>query len=220
MNTWGPEKRSRAPKAGSKPAQRSSSTSRAKPAATAPSRARAGVRDATPPETRRRDVAQSELRQAVAGREHEFIGIVLIGLGVLLALAIYLDLAGPLGRGTETFVGWIVGVGRFGLPLVLFASGVALVKKGQSSSPVRLLIGWGLIGIAVLGLAHVFGDPKSLTDFGEVGDAGGFVGLAFGEPLQRLLAPAGAVVVLLAVGIAGGMLITQTSLRTMAFASP
>jgi len=43
------------------------------------------VRDATPAGTKRRDAAQTELRQAVAGREHEFIGVVLIGVGLLLA---------------------------------------------------------------------------------------------------------------------------------------
>jgi DNA segregation ATPase FtsK/SpoIIIE, S-DNA-T family len=31
----------------------------------------------------------------------------------------YFDLAGPLGRGVETFVGWILGLGRFVLPIAL-----------------------------------------------------------------------------------------------------
>ena len=104
------------------------------------------MRDATPPGTRRRDVAQAELKQAVDGREHEFIGIALILVGVLLGLATYFDLAGPLGRSIESFVGWFVGLGRFILPLILVSAGVALVKKGQSSSPTRLVIGWGLVG--------------------------------------------------------------------------
>jgi S-DNA-T family DNA segregation ATPase FtsK/SpoIIIE len=67
------------------------------------------------------------MREAVEGREHEFVGLVLIGLGVLFGLAIYFDLAGPLGRGVEAFIGWFLGLGRFVLPVVLVASGVALV---------------------------------------------------------------------------------------------
>ena len=104
------------------------------------------------------------MRDAVEGREHEFLGLVLVGVGVLLGLAIYVDLAGPLGRGVEAFVGWFFGLGRYVLPVVLVASGVALVKKGQSSSPTRLMIGWGLVGIALLGMLHVVREPESLTD--------------------------------------------------------
>ena len=140
----------------------------------------------------------------------------LIGAGGVLALATYFNLAGPLGRGIETFVGWFFGVGRFVLPLVLVAAGVALVKQGRSSSPTRLFVGWGLLGVAVLGMMHVVGDPQPWRDRGEAGKAGGWLGVVIGEPLQSLLASAGAVVVLVAVGVGGGLLVTSTSLRTMA----
>ena len=140
----------------------------------------------------------------------------LIGAGGVLALATYFNLAGPLGRGIETFVGWFFGVGRFVLPLVLVAAGVALVKQGRSSSPTRLFVGWGLLGVAVLGMMHIVGDPQPWRDRGEAGKAGGWLGVVIGEPLQSLLASAGAVVVLVAVGVGGGLLVTSTSLRTMA----
>jgi S-DNA-T family DNA segregation ATPase FtsK/SpoIIIE len=171
----------------------------------------------TPPSTRRRaGGAQEELRQVVAGREHDLAGVVLICVGAVLALAMYLDLAGPVGRGVETFVGWFFGLGRYLLPIGLISGGVALVKKGQSSSPVRLMIGWGLVAVATLGLLHIIRDPRSLTDLDDIGEAGGWVGGAIGEPLRALLATAGAAVVLVALGVGGALLITQTSLRTMA----
>ncbi len=185
-------------------------------------RKRAGGADPTPSGSRRRDQAQSEIRGAVEGREHEFIGIILIGLGILIGLAVYFDLAGPLGRGVEAFVGWFVGLGRFVLPVVLVSSGVALVKKGQSSSPVRLAIGWGLVGVAVLGFVHIVRRPESLNpladviDGYELGESGGWIGAVVGGPLRALLASAGAVVVLLAMFVGGVLLITSTSLRTMA----
>ena len=140
----------------------------------------------------------------------------LIGVGVLIALGIYVDLAGPLGRGVETFIGWFLGLGRFLLPVGLVAGGVALVKQGRSSSPTRLLIGWGLVAVAVLGFLHVVRDPESFTDLDGVGEAGGWLGAAVGEPLRATVATAGAVVVLLAMLVGGALLITQTSLRTMA----
>ena len=208
MSTWGSSKNSRGRDSGKRSSRASSSSRSRSPGGS--------TRDLTPPSTRRRNGAQDELRQAIAGREHDLIGVVLICVGALLVLAMYLDLAGPVGRGVETFVGWFFGIGRFLLPVGLISGGVALVKKGQSSSPVRLMIGWGLVGVATLGLLHVIRDPESLTDFDGLGEAGGLIGGAIGEPLRALLATAGAVVVLLALGVGGALLITQTSLRTMA----
>ncbi len=217
MNTWGPSNKPRG--SGSGRAARSSS-SRSSSSGTSgrsgPTRPRSGVSDATPPGNRRRNQAQAELRQAVSGREHEFIGIVLVGAGVLIGLATYFDLAGPLGRAVEAFVGWFLGLGRFVLPVVLVSSGVALVKKGQSSSPIRLVIGWGLVGVALLGMLHVVRDPESLSSPGDVGEAGGWFGVAIVEPMRALVATAGTVVILVAVFLGGVLLITSTSLRTMA----
>jgi S-DNA-T family DNA segregation ATPase FtsK/SpoIIIE len=170
----------------------------------------------------RTNASRSDVRTAVAGREHEFIGLVLIGVGVLLGLAMYLDLAGPLGRGTETFVGWFLGLGRYLLPVVLVAGGVSLVKKHQSSSPTTLVIGWGLILVATLGFLHIVRTPDSLTTFGDgdgvttLGEGGGWAGAVVGGPLESLVAAAGGIVILIAVAIGGALLITQTSLRTMA----
>jgi S-DNA-T family DNA segregation ATPase FtsK/SpoIIIE len=164
---------------------------------------------------------QSDVRAAVDGREHEFIGLVLIGVGVLLGLAMYLDVAGPLGSWAESFLGWFVGLGRYVLPIALVASGIALVKKGHSSSPARLALGWGLMYLAGLGFLHVVRTPESLTTFSSdesyaLGDGGGWIGAVAGAPLEALVAPAGAIAIFVAVFVGGALLITQTSLRTMA----
>src|SRR4029077_162322 len=116
--TWGqPKKRSKATTTAKRPP--------AKPAAAA----------ASP--SSRRGQASSELRQAIEGREHEFAGIGFIVSGVLLGMAIYLDLAGPVGRGVETLVGWLTGIGRFVVPIALVCIGIALVGKGKSLHPFR-----------------------------------------------------------------------------------
>ena len=41
-------------------------------------------------------------------------------------------------------LGWFAGLARYAVPVALVAVGVALVRKGQSSNPARLVIGWGL----------------------------------------------------------------------------
>ncbi len=211
MNTWGSSKKSRA-----QSSARQGGSGRAAPKSKSSSSQRGGVRDLTPPATRRRDTAQAELRHAVSGREHDLAGIIMIGIGVVLGLAMYFDLAGPLGSGIETFVGWFFGLARFLLPIVLVAVGVAFVRKGRSSSPLRLVLGWGLVGAATLGMLHVIRDPESFTDLDGVGEAGGWAGALLIEPIATLIAVPGAVVVMLAALVAGAALITQTSLRTMA----
>ena len=132
MSTWGPSKKKSAKKAPGKRSTSVNSSSRTAkttrspkvkgsedsdatavmPASGRKSKQAGSVRDQTPPElTRTRgDRAAAELRGAVGGREHEFLGLGLIGAGALTALAVYVNLAGPLGRGIETIIGWFTGL--------------------------------------------------------------------------------------------------------------
>ncbi len=217
MTTWGPSRKKTAK-------SRARETARRAPAS-AP-RGKSNVASETPPRraqgqqgqqgSRARQATTDELRRAVGGREHEFVGFGLILLGIVVGLAIYGDLAGPLGHGLELLLGWIVGIGRDFIPIALVAAGVSLVRSGQSSSPIRLAIGWGLAWLAFIAIAHVVNGPDSVDDFDGLVDSGGLLGAALGAPLQGLLSPVGAVVVAIGLGIGGALLVTQTSLRTMA----
>ncbi|MCB0982230.1 MAG: DNA translocase FtsK 4TM domain-containing protein [Acidimicrobiaceae bacterium] len=178
--------------------------------------ARRAPAEATGP-MRRRDQASAELREAVEGREDEFWGIGFIGVGVLLGLAIYFQLAGPLGRGVSTLVGWFTGLGKFIVPICLVGVGVALVRKGRSGHRFRLAIGWALTGVSILAVLHVV--RRQADGFDSLGEAGGWIGALVGEPLRALLADAGAIVVLAALFLGGVMLITRTSVRTLAHQS-
>jgi DNA segregation ATPase FtsK/SpoIIIE, S-DNA-T family len=232
MSTWGPSKKRSTSKrsssasskgAGSKKAatgsarNQSRQTGRKTPAKSTSKRTAGSVDDLTPPEGSgtRRDHAQAELRDAVGGREHEFVGLGLIGLGALLALAVYLNLAGPLGRGIETLTGWLFGLGRYAVPVVLVSIGVSYLRKGRSASPVQLVVGWSLMSLSVLGLLQV---ARGAETFGESADgideAGGWIGAIVGAPLEALLAAPGAVVVLVLALTGGGLLVTRTSIRT------
>lgn len=151
-----------------------------------------------------------------AGHDSGLLGVALIAVGVLLALALWFELAGPLGNGVDTVLSWLVGVGRTFLPVALVAGGVALIREGETSSPSRLAVGWTLVTLAFLGLVHVFRNPVSINDLDDLGDAGGVIGALIGEPAERALAPAGAGVLLAAVLIGGIAVITRTTLRTMA----
>jgi DNA segregation ATPase FtsK/SpoIIIE, S-DNA-T family len=218
MSTWGPPGKHSSEKSSGKrstkvdPTSKTSRTSRSHREST-PST----VRDATPvdPEAGRRS-ASDALTGTVAGREHEFVGLAVLGAAVLLALALYFDLAGPLGRGIETLFGWCFGLGRFAVPPVLAAVGASLVKRGRSHHPGRLAIAWVVVTIASLGLVHLIRRNDTAKGIDRFGDWGGLVGAGLAEPLKAAIATPGAVVVLLALIFAGLMLITRMSLQTMA----
>ena len=232
MSTWGPsKKRSTSKRSTAAPAKRSGakksssgapagrvrSTDKTTPTKRTAKRSAGSVDDLTPPEGSgsRRDQAQADLRDAVGGREHEFLGLGFLGLGVLLALAVYFDLAGPFGRGIETLTGWVFGLGRYALPVVLVAVGVSYLRKGRSASPVQLVIGWLLMSLSVLGLLQVWRGAERLGDAADgIADAGGWIGALVGTPLRNLLDAPGAIVVLVLAFLGGALLVTRTSIRT------
>ncbi|HEY8093946.1 MAG TPA: DNA translocase FtsK 4TM domain-containing protein, partial [Acidimicrobiales bacterium] len=157
------------------------------------------------------------LRGTLDPHRDDLIGLVVIVAGVLLGLAVYLRLAGPVGGGIDTALGALVGVGRYVLPVALVGCGVALLLDGRSEHRFRLVFGVGLATVALLGLLHIARGPHEVaTSPSAVDDAGGWVGAAVGEPARRLVAPAGAVVLSVALLVAGLLIATRGSLRRMA----
>ena len=165
------------------------------------------------PTTKSKDSADSAAREVVRGREVEFWGVGLISSGIVFVLAMYLRMAGPLGRGIDTTFGWLLGLGRFALPVVVVGVGVAMVRRRSVEHRVRLAIGWTVVVLAILGLLHVMnGADKIIADVDAMSQAGGWFGAVIGEPLRSTLSWAGAWVVLIAIGTAGAMLVTDTTL--------
>jgi hypothetical protein len=65
---------------------------------------------------------KSALALVVEGRGPEFGGVALLCLGVLLAMSVYLGVAGPLGRALDTAVSILSVVGRFAIPILVVAA--------------------------------------------------------------------------------------------------
>lgn len=219
MSTWGPSGKKPAKKPSGKrstkldSSKRTASTSRDERSGKGSS---GSVRDQTPPEPTRVMSRDESGATSSDHRRDEFIGLGFIGAAVLVGLAIYLGLAGPIGSGVETLFGWFFGLGRFAVPPILAMIGVALVRSGRSSSPWRLAVAWVVVTVSVLGLVHIVRRSDDVEGLDRFGDWGGWVGAGVAEPLLAGIATAGAVVVLVALLAGSLMLITQTSLRTMA----
>lgn len=63
------------------------------------------------------------------GRAHEFSGLGLVALGILLVLSVYLDSAKPVGQEIESVLSASFGVGRYFLPILSLGLGVALARR-------------------------------------------------------------------------------------------
>jgi DNA segregation ATPase FtsK/SpoIIIE, S-DNA-T family len=156
--------------------------------------------------------SSSGAREVVRGREVEFWGIALISTGIVLVLSMYVKMAGPLGEAIDTVFGWLLGLGRFALPVVIAGIGVAMVRRRSIEHRLRLGVGWSVVVIAILGLLHVINGADSIvSDVDAMSNAGGWIGALLGEPLRSTLSWAGALVVLSAIGLAGAMLVTDTT---------
>jgi DNA segregation ATPase FtsK/SpoIIIE, S-DNA-T family len=218
MATWGPSRKREQkalPAARSSPSRASSGGTGSQGSTRNVTRARYTADEQARRKATRREQATGELRRAIAGREHEFIGLLLLVTAIILAAGIYFDFAGILGDGIEWLGGALAGLGRYILPVVLLAAGVSFIRSSRSSSPYRLVIGWSLVSLTALGIVHVARGPEGFSADG-VTDAGGVIGWIAGEPLRTLMAEFGSIVLLVAVGIGGLLLITQASLRTIA----
>ncbi|MSO59379.1 MAG: DNA translocase FtsK [Ilumatobacteraceae bacterium] len=157
--------------------------------------------------------SESLTRSAFAGREVEFWGVAFISVGILMILSMYLHLAGPVGRALNTSLGWLLGLGRFALPVVIIGIGVAMVRRQEVEHRVRLSIGWGIAVVASLGFLHLANGPnKIVATVDAMSDAGGWLGAVLAEPLRSTIGWAGAFVLLSALMVSGVLLITDVSL--------
>ena len=163
------------------------------------------------------------MRDAFTGHGHDVWGVACIALGLLLGLGVYVDLAGPLGRGLAEVAGLAVGGLRVILPVVLVVSGIVLLRGPRDEvterrvTSRRVAVGTVLGLLAVAGLLHLAqGRPEFGAPQADVIAAGGYVGAALGIPLERALAVAGAALVLAALVVVALVVATGVTVRTAA----
>jgi S-DNA-T family DNA segregation ATPase FtsK/SpoIIIE len=150
-------------------------------------------------------------------------GVALIALGLLTALGVYGDLAGPLGAGLADAFGAAFGTLRVvAAPVLVVAGAVLLRGPGETDAApgqrmVRIALGTFLVFAAVDGLLFITHNRPSFdASLEEVIAAGGYLGMVIGTPLVGLLAPWGAGLVMVALGVIGTVIATGVSVRTAA----
>jgi S-DNA-T family DNA segregation ATPase FtsK/SpoIIIE len=155
----------------------------------------------------------SVLKSVLEGRGHEFGGIGLVCLGILLFMSVYADIAGPVGRGLNTVLSSTIGIGRYVVPVLAIGAGVAFVKRTEVQHRVRLAFGWAVFSIAVLSEIHILKGGGSINaEINALSSAGGWMGWLIGEPLRQSIGGIATTILLLGSMLGGVLLITGNTL--------
>ena len=157
------------------------------------------------------------LAGAIGRQADDVWGVALLVAGLLAALGIYADLAGPAGGALGTGTGLLLGWARFLLPPALAWVGLTLVQGRPRAEPARAVVGAALAVVACAGVGHLLGGAPRL-DAGRamLRRAGGWLGVVVAGPLRALLSPWGAALVLSSVAVVAVLVLTRTPARTAA----
>jgi len=161
------------------------------------------------------------LRDALArslGRQADDVwGVALLVAGLLAALGIYADLAGPAGSALGEATGMVLGAARFLVPPALAGIGLSLVRGRPRAEPGRAVVGSTLAVVACAGLGHLLGGVPRIDAEGRLlRRAGGYLGVAVAGPLRALISPWGAGLVLVSVAAVALLVLTRTPARSAA----
>src|SRR5262245_20740398 len=144
---------------------------------------------------------RDDLSEQLQGHRSDALALLFGVFGVIAALGIYSDLAGPFGRAIDDGAAAVLGGGRCLVPIALVVGALALVipapaeedEDGEEIESTgrgwRLGIGLALTLLAVVGLLHV-GHGDFHRSLHELQRAGGAVGALVGAPLRSGLGPA------------------------------
>ena len=140
------------------------------------------------------------------------LGFALIGLGIVMAAALWHGFPGILPRTIVSVVAG--GFGRVGAftPLLVFGLAVRVMRHPEESRDTnRMAIGWSAFTVAALGLIHISGHTPHPSDGATaMRDAGGWIGYAVSAPLVAALTTWVAVPLLGLLLIFGTLVITAT----------
>ena len=149
------------------------------------------------------------------GRQADDVwGLVLIVVGLLIGLGMFFGLTGIFGDIVRSGAGAVLGQAKPLVPLSLIGVGYVLVRGRPREEPVRVAIGSLFLTLAAAGLLHVRADGVGFdAPVGILRGAGGFIGLLVAEPLTRIVATWGAVIVLAVLGLLGILILVRLRVR-------
>ncbi len=160
---------------------------------------------------RKRAPAKTPVHTILSPWARDAVGIGLVVLGLLAALGIWFDRAGPVGGWLTWTLRAAFGVAAVASPVVGLWWGVILLRDIAREDRVRMFIGFSVLGMGVLGIVSLLGEnPAPSAGYRALAWAGGFVGAVVAYPLSRVISVVGAVIVCLGLAALGGLIFSGT----------
>ncbi|MEU6859350.1 DNA translocase FtsK [Glycomyces sp. NPDC046736] len=131
-------------------------------------------------------MARSVGKEAATAREidpahrRDGLGLFYVAVAIVLACAVWFDVAGPVGERLAFILDWTMGLATRALPVLLVLWGLRIMRQSppEEGAHGRALVGWGGIWLSSLGLLHLISGLPS--DMGERMAAGGQIGWLVG----------------------------------------
>ena len=139
--------------------------------------------------------------------------------GIVAALGIVSDVAGPLGRAVDVLASVLLGSGRALVPVALLvAAGLLLARRGDdeaTGSGVRVGVGLGALVWSTAGILHLGNGSPDSAGLEPLREAGGVLGALAAAPLEAGAGRIGAGIVLGALALLGALLVWGIRLREL-----
>ncbi len=150
----------------------------------------------------------------LGGQSDDVWGLVLVVVGVLAGLGMWLNRTGPFGRMVRDATGAALGTAKFLVPLALVAIGWSMIRGREYKEPIPVGIGSTFLIVAATGLFHLRNDSLPWgTPVGRLRSGGGLLGLIVAEPLQKVVATWGTVIVLSVLVLIGLLIFARLGIR-------
>ena len=162
-------------------------------------------------------------KEVEVNKNGDFKGLTFIAIGVILAIAIYTNLAGGFSTFAQKVIYNLIGVGAYIVPAFLIYFGIDSIMSKGTIQFSRRLFGISLIAIIVI-LAFSTTHLSGIIDKGNMSQVlkllvkdgglhGGFLGALITYPLYKALGFLGSFVVYITLGAMGAILVFDITLK-------
>jgi S-DNA-T family DNA segregation ATPase FtsK/SpoIIIE len=149
------------------------------------------------------------------GVRRDGVGLALVAIGIVLAGAFWFRLPGAVGEGIRFGVTTVFGLGSYVIPVALFVTAVVVIRHSAKAVGARLIMGWTIVGVGLLGLAHIAAGLPRPVDLSAVRRAGGMIGYVVSSVLADPLTVWVAVPLLVLILLAGVLVIVGKPLNQL-----
>jgi DNA segregation ATPase FtsK/SpoIIIE, S-DNA-T family len=159
----------------------------------------------------------SSARELDSTHRRDGVGLSLVGIGIVMAAAVWWNIDSTVAEIIRTIVAGTVGAAASIVPILLLLLAWRTLRHPDRNGPgARQLVGWTALTLAVLGLVHIAaGMPRSVDGEAAMQSAGGAVGFVASTVLADLLTVWVATPLLVLLSIFGLLVVTGTPVHDL-----